>query len=100
MVSLDVYTPPPSSGATGTSEALIKLRATCLVKDKDLLRLHQDLVGQGLLSEEEFWGSRNAVLERELISQSQGGEKSIGQVLSLPGSRKGLRALWNKDLGL
>ena len=77
------------AASLGTSEALIKLRAACLVKDKDLLKLHQELVGHGLLSEEEFWESRNAVLERELISQSQDGKESIGQALSLPGSKKG-----------
>ena len=52
----------------------IKLRGSLLAKDKDLLKLHKELVFSGVISEEEFWEDRRGLLRAQetLLKQKKG----------------------------
>lgn len=52
----------------------IKLRASLLAKNKDLLKLHKDLVFSSILSEEEFWEDRKGLLRAQemILKQKKG----------------------------
>ena len=56
-----------------TSEE-IKLRGSLLAKNKDLLKLHKDLVFSNVLSEEEFWEDRRGLLKAQemVLKQKKG----------------------------
>jgi transcription initiation factor TFIIH subunit 1 len=47
-----------SGNAKKLSIEEIKLRSNLLAKNKELLRLHRELVFTGALTEDEFWESR------------------------------------------
>lgn len=55
----------------------IKLRGSLLAKNKDLLKLHKDLVFSNILSEEEFWEDRKGLLRiQEMILKQKKGASS------------------------
>ena len=55
----------------------IKLRGSLLAKNKDLLKLHKDLVFSNVLSEEEFWEDRKGLLRtQEIIMKQKKGASS------------------------
>jgi transcription initiation factor TFIIH subunit 1 len=49
----------------------LKWRATLLAKNKDLLRLHKELVLPGHITEEEFWASRKHLLGAQHLQAKQ-----------------------------
>jgi len=50
----------------------IQIRQDILKNHKDLMKLHMELVLNGLLSEEEFWSIRQNMLENEKFTQKKG----------------------------
>jgi len=50
----------------------IQIREDILKNHKDLMKLHMELVLNGLLSEEEFWNIRQNILENEKFTQKKG----------------------------
>ena len=52
----------------------IKLRGSLLAKNKDLLKLHKELVFSNILSEEEFWEDRRGLLRAQemILKQKKG----------------------------
>lgn len=52
----------------------IKLRGSLLAKNKELLKLHKDLVFSNVISEEEFWEDRRGLLRAQelLMNQKKG----------------------------
>lgn len=50
----------------------IQIREDILKNHKDLMKLHMELVLNGLLSEEEFWNIRQNMLENEKFTQKKG----------------------------
>eukprot|EP00833_Pecoramyces_ruminatium_P006553 jgi/Orpsp1_1/1180585/evm.model.c7180000073986.1 len=50
----------------------IQIRQDILKNHKDLMKLHMELVLNGLLSEEEFWNIRQNMLENEKFTQKKG----------------------------
>lgn len=61
-----------------TSEE-IKLRGSLLAKNKDLLKLHKDLVFSSILTEEEFWEDRRGLLRAQemILKQKKGVTSSL-----------------------
>jgi transcription initiation factor TFIIH subunit 1 len=61
-----------------TSEE-IKLRGSLLAKNKDLLKLHKDLVFSNILTEEEFWEDRRGLLRAQemILKQKKGITSSL-----------------------
>lgn len=55
----------------------IKLRGSLLAKNKDLLKLHKDLVFSSILTEDEFWEDRKGLLRiQEMILRQKKGASS------------------------
>ena len=61
-----------------TSEE-IKLRGSLLAKNKDLLKLHKELVFSNVLSEEEFWEDRRGLLRTQemILKQKKGASSAL-----------------------
>lgn len=57
----------------------IKLRGSLLAKNKDLLKLHKDLVFSNILTEEEFWEDRRGLLRAQemILKQKKGITSSL-----------------------
>ena len=60
----------PTTQPVITKEDL-KLRAALLAKNKELSRLHKELVLPGLITEEEFWESRRHLLLSQQLQNKQ-----------------------------
>ncbi len=60
-----------SSSTPKLSPEDIKLRGSLLAKSKELLKLHKELVFGGLLSEEEFWETRQGLLRGQEATLKQ-----------------------------
>lgn len=58
-------TAKPTQGGDQLDPVEMGRRMKLLQQDPDLLKLHQQLVGGGVLSEVEFWGTRKNLLEEE-----------------------------------
>eukprot|EP00741_Cyanophora_paradoxa_P022684 tig00021493_g21907.t1 len=56
-------TPPPAPAAV--SEREVRARGELLARDGELRRLHEQLVRGGVVTDDEFWDSRRALLRRE-----------------------------------
>ncbi|GAQ84341.1 transcription initiation factor TFIIH subunit 1 [Klebsormidium nitens] len=59
-----------SSQLENVSQAEIEQRMAVLAKDADLRKLHEQLVGTGILTDAEFWSTRKGLLEKEAAKQS------------------------------
>lgn len=57
----------------------IKLRGSLLAKNKDLLKLHKELVFSNILSEEEFWEDRKGLLRTQemILKQKKGASSAL-----------------------
>ncbi len=56
-----------SAAAASVSATEVRQRAALLASDKELKSLHDQLVGAGLISEQEFWQGRQGMLENEML---------------------------------
>lgn len=68
--------PPPTTKLTPEE---IKLRGSLLAKNKNLLKLHKDLVFSNILTEEEFWEDRRGLLRAQemILKQKKGITSSL-----------------------
>ncbi|KAJ3101341.1 RNA polymerase II transcription factor B subunit 1 [Phlyctochytrium planicorne] len=71
------------------SQADIQVRQTLLTKNKELGKLHKDLVLSGLLSEEEFWQNRQSLLITQAFALSQKKGTSSGSLADVKPSADG-----------
>lgn len=69
-----------STAKKGLTAEEIRLRGTMLASNKELLRLHRQLVMSGLITEEEFWATRQGLLESQevLLRQKRSPQVSLG----------------------
>lgn len=72
-------TTPTTANINKLSPEEIKLRGSLLAKNKELLKLHKELVSSRILTEEEFWEDRRGLLrvQEMILKQKKGITSSL-----------------------